>query len=431
MTTPPTAFTFGNVRLIDPSTGRDEVGDFSVERGCAVSRLGTVNGHRVLDCTGLALLPGLIDVHVHFRDPGMTAAENLQSGARAAARGGFTHVVTMPNTVPPCDNPAAVRRQAGAATDVRILPSACITKGRVGRVPSNLAALAKAGAVAFTDDGSMVGDDGVMLAAMRLARALDIPVMDHAMDAGLMGPGVIRDSPLAARLGLPVIAPETEVAAVQRDIRLARDTGCTLHLQHLSCSGSVAALREALREGLRVSGEATPHHLLLTSDMITEDDGNWRMNPPLGDRSDRDALRRAVVDGTIAILATDHAPHTPATKGLGFAKAPFGVIGLETAVGASWQALGLESDMPLLDFAARWTTGPARLIGLPPPALAADGRPASFTLIDFGNGRRVEPDRFASRSRNCPFAGCMLPARVLMTMCEGRLTWLDPEWKVK
>jgi dihydroorotase len=283
--------------------------------------------------------------------------------------------------------------------------------------------------VAFTDDGSMVADDAVMRQAMRQAATLGIPVLDHAMDPKLLGNGIIRgEAPLAARLDLPIIVPETEVAAVRRDLALAHETGCALHLQHLSCAGSVDALRAAIRDGLPVSGEATPHHLLLTAEQIDDDDGNWRMNPPLGNRADREALRQAVRDGTIAILATDHAPHAPGTKSQGFARAPFGVIGLENALSASWLALGGAGGMPLLDFTARWTRGPAVLVGLPPPSLRPDERPASFTLVDFNASWTVEPDRFASRSRNCPFAGQILPGRVRLTVCEGRLTWIDPDW---
>ncbi len=420
------SFRIKNVRRIDPAAGEDEVGTLVVREGRIVSADERVTA--VLDGTGLVLMPGMIDAHVHFRDPGGLQAEDRFSGAQAAARGGFTRVVTMPNTSPPCDTPGAVRQQLETQAAVRLLPSACVTAGRGGRRLADLAALAAAGAVAFTDDGSMVADDHVMREAMRLARQLGRPVMDHAMDPVLMRDGIVRDSPLARRLALPVVIPEAEVAAVQRDIALARETGCALHLQHLSCAGSVAALRDARATGLSVTGEATPHHLLLSAEALVEDDGNWRMNPPLGNREDRAALRQAVLDGTISILATDHAPHAPDTKNKGFARAPFGVIGLETALGASWQALGREAGMALPDFAARWTTGPAQLLGIEAPTLAPAGQAADFTLVDFRAAWRVDPARFASRSRNCPFAGMALPGRVLLTVCTGRVAWCDPVW---
>ncbi len=411
-------------RIVDPAAGRDAVGDVAVEDGF----LTEAGGKAVtLDGRGLLLLPGLLDVHVHFRDPGDPAAGNLAAGARAAARGGFTRVVTMPNTCPPCDTPELVRRQIDADLDARVLPAACLTRGRRGAEVADLATLAAAGAVAFTDDGSMVVDDAVMAAAMRLACSLGRPVLDHALDPRLAGEGIIRDSPLARRLALPLLDPRAESSAVRRDIRLARETGCALHVQHVSCAESLAAIRAAQREGLPVTAEATPHHLLLAADEIVADDGNLRMSPPLGSRADREALRAAVLDGTVAVLATDHAPHPPATKARGYAQAPPGVIGLETAVAATWQALVLEEGMPPAAFAACWTTAPARLLGLPPPTLAP-GRPADLVLLDFETPWVVRPERFAGQARNCPFAGMTMRGRARLTFREGRMTWLDPDW---
>ncbi len=416
-----------DLRLVDPARKLDSHGSFFLSGGCSSA---TAPADAIRLCgRGLTLLPGLIDVHVHFRDPGAPQAEDSFSGSAAAARGGFTHVVTMPNTSPACDQPAAVRRQRELQTAVRILPSACITRMRQGRELADLAALAAAGAVAFTDDGSMVDDDELMYRAMLWSRELGLPILDHAMDPKLMGRGVIRDSPLARRLNIPQIPPETEVVAVERDIRLAVQSGCATHLQHLSCAGSIAALRQALQMGVPVSGEATPHHLLLVAEEIIDDDGNLRMNPPLGNRADRAALRQAVIDGTITILATDHAPHAPETKDKGYAQATFGVIGLENALSSSWQALGVEEGMPLLDFVACWTTGPTKLIKLPPPTLAPAPTPASFTLVDFDASWQIDPDNFASRSRNCPFNGQIVPGRVLLTVCEGCVTWLAPDWQ--
>jgi len=402
-----------NVRRIDPATGEDALGVLTVREG----RLVAADEHlmAVLDGTGLVAMPGLIDVHVHFRDPGSPQAEDRFSGALAAARGGFTRVVTMPNTSPPCDCPDAVRQQCGSETAVRILPSACVTAGRSGRRLADMAALAGSGAVAFTDDGSMVADDALMREAMRLARQLNRPVMDHAMDPVLMRDGIIRDSPLARRLALPIIIPETEVAAVQRDIGLARETGCALHLQHLSCADSVAALRDARAAGLPVTGEATPHHLLLTAEAIIEDDGNWRMNPPLGNRADRTALRQAVLDGTIGILATDHAPHAPETKNKGFARAPFGVIGLETAGSVVW-GVGQDPDLLFGSLSAR----PARIAGVGRHGHPVEpGSPAN--LVVFDPDRRWTPQRFHSRSANSPYLGRELTGRVALTLYEGSI----------
>ena len=259
-------------------------------------------------------VPGLIDVHVHFRDPGVPEAETRASGAAAAAAGGFAHVVTMPNTTPAGDNVAWLREQIeDVSLPVGIWPSACITKGRLGREVADLESLAAAGAVAFTDDGSFVSDAHVMESAMRRAATLGIPVMQHAVVPELLAGGVMRDCPVARRYGLPVMPPEAETEAVRRDIALVRVTGCALHVQHISCAGTVELIRDARREGLPVTGEATPHHLLLSCDDIPADDANWKMAPPLGTREDVAAIREGVKDGTLGIFATDHAPH-PAAK---------------------------------------------------------------------------------------------------------------------
>ncbi len=414
-----------NVLAVDPVAGVASRRSFLLAEGeggrlfLRKAQDGAADG---IDASRLALLPGLIDVHVHFRDPGNLEAESLATGASAAAHGGFTRVVTMPNTTPACDTPEAVRRQAGADVPVRILPSACVSRGRQGREVADLEALAGAGASAFSDDGAMVADDGVMRAAMERSVRLGLPIVDHAMDPSRMGRGVIRDCPLARSLGLPVVPPEAEVEAVRRDIALSRETGCAVHIQHISCAGSLDLSRAARAESVRGTAEATPHHLLLAAEDIPGDDGNWRMNPPLGTREDRAALRRAVLDGTVGLFATDHAPHAPERKSRGFLAAPFGVIGLETALAATYEAMVLGEGMDLVDFVRRWTTAPAALLGLDLPAPFAEDAPADFTLVDFNASETVDPARFLSRSRNCPFAGRRLHGRVLLTVCDGRMT---------
>jgi dihydroorotase len=410
-------------RMIDPATRRDQITDLFV---AADGRLQPAPAHVPpdtcrIDGRGLVVAPGLWDLHVHFRDPGNPAAETLASGAAAAATGGFTHVVTMPNTSPACDTPEQVRRQRDPALPVRILPSACVTTARQGAEVADLEALAAAGASAFTDDGAMVADDAVMAAAMRRARALDRMIMDHAVVPALAGPGIIRDCALARRLGLPVFPPEAEVVAVARDIRLSRETGCVVHIQHLSCAGAIEAIRAAQRAGVRVTAEASPHHLAISAEEILADDGNFRMNPPLGTRADVAALRQAVCDGTICCFATDHAPHTPATKTHGFLKAASGVIGLETAVGVTYTVMVERAGLAMPDWVARWTTGPAAVLGLPAPSLTW-GAPADLVLLDLHTPWQVDPGALRSRSRNCPFAGWTLSGRAMLTICEGRIT---------
>jgi len=415
-----------NVRVLDPSVGRDEYADLIIRNGILQPSGASTDGLSLIEASGLLAAPGFWDAHVHFRDPGNALAETRRTGAAAAARGGFTHVVTMPNTTPAGDSPAWLREQIEDHLPARILPSACITLGRLGNEVAAIETLAENGASAFTDDGSTVADDDVMRSGMLRARALGRPVMDHAVLPALAKNGVIRECPLASRLGLPVFPPEAEIEAVARDIRLCRETGCATHIQHISCAGSVAAIRAARAEGLPVTGEASPHHLALAAEDLSSDDGNFRMNPPLGTRADVRAIRDGVLDGTLTLFATDHAPHTVASKSKGFLQAPFGVIGLETALGVTWKVMVEEEHMPLLDWVARWTLGPAALLGRTAPALTP-GTPADLVLIDTRTPWQVNPETFRSLSRNTPFAGWTLNARPLLTLCEGRATYTDPQ----
>ena len=361
---------------------------------------------------------GLRDVHVHFRDPGVPVAETRSTGAQAAAAGGFTCVTTMPNTTPAGDSPEWLREQIeDASLPVRIAPSACITKGRLGREVADLEGLAAAGAVAFTDDGSFVEDAHVMEEAMRRAAKLGKPVMQHAVVPSLLAGGVMRDCAVARRFGLPVMPPEAETEAVRRDIAICRVTGCALHIQHISCAGTVELIRSARREGLPVTGEATPHHLLLSCEDIPADDANWKMAPPLGSREDVAAIRAGVKDGTLGLFATDHAPHPAAKKLGGFRVAANGIVGLETAAAVTWEAMVAQEGMSPEDWIARWTAGPAALIGeTPAPA------ETNFTILDLKANRTVDPSAFRTKSRNQPFAGMRFAAWPVLTVLNGKVT---------
>ena len=412
------------VRAIDPALGTDSIRDALVVDGrfadpasCPVP-----DGARRIDGRGLLLAPGFMDVHVHFRDPGATDSETLHTGALGAAHGGFTHVVTMPNTIPACDSAELIGRQIDAVLPVRILPSACLTIGREGRAPTDCETLAAAGAAAFTDDGCTVADDAVMAEAMRRAARAGKPVMDHAVNPAICGGGIIRDCAAARCHGLPVMPPEAEVEAVRRDIALCRKTGCRLHIQHVSCAGSIGLIAAARREGLPVTGEATPHHLAFSAEDIPGDDPNWRMNPPLGSPDDVKALRAAVLDGTIQIFATDHAPHSARRKSGGFRGGASGVLGMECAIGVTYRVMVRECGMPVADWIRAWTAAPAALLGRSSPTLAP-GATADFTLIDPDDEWIVDSSRFASLSRNCPFDGSPAIARPVMTCCEGRVTF--------
>ena len=342
--------------------------------------------------------PGFVDVHVHFRDPGLPEAETTRSGLSAARRGGFAAVVTMPNTTPAGDSVEWVKtqRSASCAGDPVILPSACMTKGRLGREVADLEALADAGAAFFTDDGSYVADDHVMESVMNRAADLNMCVCQHAMDPVVLGNGVIRDCELARRLSLPVIPVETETRAIRRDLSLCRVTGCRLHIQHISTAEGVALVREAQREGLPVTAEATPHHLLLTCDDLVADDANFKMAPPLGNREDRAELRKAVKDGVL-MFATDHAPHPRDRKSLGFAKSANGIIGLETAIPITYAVMVEEEGMPVEAWAKAWWEMPRAIVrGFPE---------VGETTVSVGEPRVVDLGSFASLSRNCPYGG--------------------------
>ena len=352
--------------------------------------------------------PGFVDVHVHFRDPGAPEAETTASGLAAAARGGFAAVVTMPNTTPAADSPEVLdyQRRAAAAADAGparpvLLPSACITRGRLGREVADLEALAEAGAAFFTDDGSYVADDRVMEEAMRRAAALGMCVCEHAMDPKEQGGGVIRDCGLARAMRLTVVPASAETAAISRDLSICRVTGCRLHIQHISTAGGVSLVRDAQREGLPVTAEATPHHLLLCCEEIPRDDANYKMAPPLGNREDRAELRRAVKEGAL-MFATDHAPHPAAKKAPGFAAGANGIVGLETAVPLTWTAMVEGEGMDPEAWARAWWQMPRSILS---PLASARLAAAPGTVVEVGERRAVEVSKFASLSRNCPYDG--------------------------
>ncbi len=346
--------------------------------------------------------PGFLDVHVHFRDPGVPEAETRRSGAAAAKRGGFAAVVTMPNTAPAGDNVPYLHEQIEDATlPIRIFPAACMTRGRMGKEAADLEKLAEAGAAFFTDDGSYVADDHVMEEVMQRAADLNLAVCQHAMDPKVQGGGVIRDCDLARQFHLPIIPIEAETTAIKRDLALCRVTGCRLHIQHISTAPGVELVRMAQREGLPVTAEATPHHLLLSCDDLVADDAAFKMAPPLGTNEDRDELRKAVKEGVL-MFATDHAPHPEEKKRGGFAAAANGIIGLETAIPITYTVMVEGEGMSVEDWAKAWTEMPAALLPRRDRDILKSLPP---TRIEIGEKRRVDVNAFASRSRNCPYDG--------------------------
>lgn len=414
---------------MDPLAGRDEAGDLYMEGGVFAAPPAEVpGGCEVIDGAGLAAAPGLWDIHVHLREPGGETAETVASGSLAAAHGGFTTIVAMPNTRPALDRPEWVARvlEAGrAAGHARVWTTACLTMGREGRDPAPLAELADAGAVAFTDDGCTVQDDAIMRRVMEQARALDRLVMDHAQDRVLEAAGVMHEGAWSKRFGLPGIPSRAETRIVRRDADLAEQTGCRVHIQHMTAAESVPILAAARERGARITGEVTPHHLILADEDIDPADANYKMNPPLRSAADRDALNEAATAGAIEIFATDHAPHPADAKAKGFLDAPFGVLGLETAVGLTYRRMVRSGRLSALAWLHRWTVGPALVLGLPPPSLLP-GQRADLVLLDLDTEWIIDADDSLSRSRNTPFHGAPAAGRAVRTFLQGATTWRMP-----
>lgn len=416
-------------RVVDPASGLDEPADLLIEGEwiVAVGRGLWPEGAQVLDATGLVVAPGLVDIHVHLREPGETHKEDIASGTRAAAGGGVTSVVCMANTTPPVDDPVvvdAIRWRTQANGLVRVYPVGAITKGLGGKELSPIAGLAAAGVVGLSDDGRSVPDAGVLRRAMRYSRMFDLPILEHCEDPSLSEGGVMHEGAVSARLGLRGIPRTAEEVVVARDLLLAEETGARLHIQHVSTAGSVRLIREAKARGVRVTAEVTPHHLTLTDESVEGFDPNFKVNPPLRSAEDIEALLEGLEDGTIDCIATDHAPHAPAEKLVPFDEAPFGVVGLETLLGVVLTRLVWQEGWPLARVLSLLTDRPARALGLPAGTLRV-GAAADVVLIDPAREWRVDPDRFASKSKNTPFAGWTLRGKAVATLVGGRIVWAD------
>jgi len=416
-----------NGRVIDPANGVDATTDIAVRDGRIAALGDGLDGGEAIDCAGLVVCPGLIDLHVHLRDPGQEWKEDLSSGGRAAAAGGFTTVCCMPNTVPANDTGAITRDivERAAGGPVHIRPVGAITRGLEGQQLAEIGEMVTAGAVAISDDGCGVQDSRLMRRAMEYAQPFGIPVVIHPQDDHLFGHGVMNEGWRATELGLAGIPNAAEDSQIDRDIRLSALTGTPLHVAHLSTTGGVELVRRAQGSGLRVSAEVTPHHLLLTDAEMPAYDPDWKMSPPLRSAADREAVVAALVDGTIQAIATDHAPHAPEEKERPFDDAPFGVIGLETCLGVVL-ALVREGRISLADLIHRLTAGPARLFDLDAGQIGV-GAIADLCCFDPEARWRVEPERFYSKSRNCPWAGKELTGRPLHTIVAGRIVCRDGE----
>ncbi|GMV97248.1 MAG: dihydroorotase [Phycisphaerae bacterium] len=414
-------------RVIDPAGGLDRVADVRVKDGkIACIDAGLPPGDaEVIDARGKIVCPGLIDIHVHFREPGDEDEETIASGSAAAVAGGFTSVAVMPNTRPALDDESAIEyvyHQAQRADLCNVYPVGAITKNREGVELAEMGQMIRAGAVGFTDDGCGVAKSAVMLRALQYLRMFDRPLLQHCEDPDISAGGVMNGGVTAVRLGLPGMNAIAEELMIQRDLTLVRATGARYHVSHISTARSVELVRQGKADGLRVTTEVCPHHLLLTEEACATYDTNFKMNPPLRTRADVEACLAGLADGTIDCLVTDHAPHGVQEKELEFLDAPFGIIGLESALPLYVKAL---IEPGVLDWPAmieRMTLRPARVLSLDKGTLAP-GADADITVIDPALRWTIDVREFRSKSRNCPFDGWEVTGRAVCTIVGGRVKY--------
>ncbi len=416
-----------NGRVLDPASGRDEQADVLIHGG-RIARIGrrldAPGEAEVIDAGGCLVTPGLVDPHVHLREPGGEHKETIATGTRAAVAGGFTTVCCMPNTSPALDAPETLRFVTDRAAETgscRVFPVAAGTVGRKGREVVDVAALVQAGAVGFSDDGDAIADRDVMARVLEAVRPTGLAFMQHCQDHAMTGNAPMHAGRISARLGLRGWPREAEETIVERDVALVRASGCRYHVQHISSGGTVELIRRARAEGLPVTGEASPHHLLLTHEACAGYDTHAKMNPPLREAADVEALRRGVAEGVVTVLATDHAPHAPEEKGLPFEQAPFGIVGLETALPLYAEALVHSGAIGWERLIALLTVEPARLCNLDRLGIGRleEGGPADVAVIDPDEAWTITPGDLAGRSRNSPFLGRRVRGRIAATIAAG------------
>jgi len=430
--------------IIDPGQGIDQVGDLLIAEGKIVQIEGTINPSpsfsvilskaKNLNATGLVVCPGFIDLHCHLREPGFEDKETIATGTKAAAIGGFTIVCCMANTNPPLDSPSTVdwvKRKASKNSLIAVLPIGCVTKGRKGEELTDMAGLAEAGVVAFSDDGDSVASSQLMRRAMEYSRDLGLPIIDHCEDKALSDNGIINEGQMSAKLGLKGIPAAAEEVMVARDLTLAKVTKARLHIAHVSTKGSVDLIRRAREEGVSVTAEVTPHHLTLTEERIMSKasnksfDTNAKVNPPLRTQEDVQALIKGLNDGVIDAIATDHAPHTLADKNCGLELAAFGISGLETALGCL-MSLVHQGEISLTQLISKLTCEPAKVIGRNGElGTLKIGALANITIFDPDREWIVDSRNFASKGKNTPYDGYKFKGKIMATIANGRIVYID------
>ena len=420
-----TAIIFANGRVVDPSSGHDGIADILVEDG-KIRLVGPslpAHGAKVVDVSGKIVAPGFIDMHVHLREPGYEYKETIATGTRAAALGGFTAVACMPNTNPVIDHSGVVEQifaQAKKAGVVRVYPVGSITKRQEGKELSEIADLKSAGIVAISDDGRPVTSAEIMRRALEYALMFDLPVISHSEDPDLSRQGVMHEGYRATVLGLRGIPSAAEEVMVARDIVLGEMTGGILHVAHVSSGGTVGLIRQAKKRGLKITAETAPHYCVLTDEDIPDYNTHYKMNPPLRSKRDQELILEGLADGTIDALATDHAPHADFEKDQEFSEAPFGIIGLESAVGVGLTKLVSAGILSIGQFIEKMSCAPARILRLPHGTLK-EGADADLTILDLNKEWVIDAVQFQSKSRNCPFDGWKVKGAPWMTVVGGKI----------
>ncbi len=417
-----------NGRVLNPPTQTDELLDIKID-GNIISAISAdivpVSSDLVVDAKGCYVMPGLIDMHVHFRDPGQTAKEDIESGSKAAARGGVTTVLAMPNTKPVVDNPELVKyvhdkgKQVGLT---RVLQVGSVTKGMEGKELSDLQGMIHEGIPAISEDGKSVMDSGVYREAMKIVAKAGVPVLAHCEDINLVQGGVMNMGSKSDSMGEKGISNAVENIIEARDIMLAEETGATLHLCHCSTKESYDILKEAKEKGIKVSGEVCPHHFTLTEDDIVPGDGNYKMNPPVRTKEDREALRKGLAEGVFEVISTDHAPHTAEEKAKGFAS-PFGIVGLETSASLAYTELVLSGLITPLTMVAYMSSNPARILGMDNLGDLSVGKTADVTIFDPSVEYEIHAADFVGKSKNMPFEGRKVTGQVVTTIFEGKVVY--------